>query len=81
MNEDPTDKLIRELQEENERLKAMLEGGGVVVPKGSGEDGIEENDDMTEAGQCSVKSDKAVDAQVCTPSVRLKWSHKKGGLL
>ena len=51
VNEDPTEKLIRELQEENERLQKMLEGGGVVVPKGDGEEGIEEDDDMTPAGK------------------------------
>ena len=51
MNEDPTEKLIRELQEENEKLKQMLESGGVVVPKGDGEGGIEEDDNMTEEGK------------------------------
>ena len=63
MNEDPTEKLIRELQEENDRLKAMLEGGGVQVPKGSGEDGIEEDDDMTPAG----KDERLVTLSVCHP--------------
>ena len=29
MNEDPTDKLIRELKEENERLKNRIKGGDV----------------------------------------------------
>ena len=28
MNENPMDKLIRELREENEKLKKFLEGGG-----------------------------------------------------
>ena len=31
VNEDPTEKLIRELQEENEKLKAALSGGGTAV--------------------------------------------------
>ena len=31
MNEDPTEKLIRDLKEENERLKAQLSGGNVDV--------------------------------------------------
>ena len=29
VNEDPTDKLIRELKEENERLKTRIKGGDV----------------------------------------------------
>lgn len=43
INEDPTEKLIRELKAENERLKAMLSGGKIPVP-----DGDENNSDMTE---------------------------------
>ena len=31
VNENPTDKMIRELKEENDRLKAMLQSGGVSV--------------------------------------------------
>ncbi|XP_070175288.1 kinesin-like protein KIF28P isoform X2 [Littorina saxatilis] len=39
VNEDPTDKLIRELQEENEKLKAMLSGDTkMVVMKDDDED-------------------------------------------
>ena len=30
MNEDPTEKLIKNLQEENERLKKMLASGGKI---------------------------------------------------
>lgn len=32
VNEDPTEKLIRELRQENERLKKMLEKGAMDVP-------------------------------------------------
>ncbi|XP_067130664.1 kinesin-like protein KIF28 isoform X2 [Centruroides vittatus] len=36
INEDPTEKLIRELREENEKLKRMLEKGAVDIPVGPG---------------------------------------------
>ena len=32
INESPTDKLIRELREENQRLMEMLKSGGIVMP-------------------------------------------------
>jgi len=35
VNESPTDKLIRELREENEKLKKLLESGGIPA-SGSG---------------------------------------------
>jgi len=50
VNEDPTEKLIRELQEENDRLKEMLESGGVEIPEGNGEHGIEKQEGMSKAG-------------------------------
>ena len=50
MNEDPTEKLIRELQDENERLKQLLESGGIEVPEGTGEHGIEQEEGMSKAG-------------------------------
>jgi hypothetical protein len=34
VNENPTDKMIRELKEENDRLKAMLQSGGVSIGAG-----------------------------------------------
>lgn len=49
MNEDPTEKLIRELQEENDRLKAMLESG--ALPQGTGENGIEAEEGMSPEGK------------------------------
>lgn len=44
VNEDPTEKLIRELQEENEKLKAMLASGNLEMVAG------EEDDDLTDEG-------------------------------
>ena len=58
VNEDPTDKLIRELQEENEKLKEMLESGGVVVQRGEGEDGIEEMEGMSESGKYTYREER-----------------------
>ena len=45
MNEDPTEKLIRELQEENEKLKAML-GGNVKMEVMQGDD-----EDLSDEGK------------------------------
>jgi len=49
INEDPTDKLIRELKEENEKLKEMLAGGGklekVKTKNDEDEDSGDEDDD------------------------------------
>lgn len=46
MNEDPTEKLIRELQEENEKLKAMLSGNMTMeVMKDDDEDLSDEGKD------------------------------------
>ena len=38
VNEDPTEKLIRELQEENEKLKKMMAGGKVTLSADDDED-------------------------------------------
>ena len=37
VNENPMDKLVRELREENERLKKMFEGGGLTMDVGGRE--------------------------------------------
>lgn len=47
INEDPTAALIRELQEENEKLKEMLASGKVDMSLIQGEG----DDDMTEEGR------------------------------
>ena len=44
VNEDPTEKLIRELQEENEKLKKMMAAGGKI------DLGSEDTAGMSEAG-------------------------------
>lgn len=36
VNESPTDKLIRELREENAKLMEMLKSGGISLPTGGG---------------------------------------------
>ena len=61
MNEDPTDKLIRELQEENEKLKKMLESGEITLPSGSGEGGIEAEEGMTEAGIKTINNSNIIN--------------------
>lgn len=48
VNEDPTEKLIRELQEENEKLKAMLASGKLEMVAG------EEDDDLTDEGNYCI---------------------------
>lgn len=45
VNEDPTEKLIRELNEENEKLKKMLASGGISLA-----DGDMETEGMSESG-------------------------------
>ena len=48
INEDPTEKLIRELQEENDKLKAMLAGKNIDTSALLAEG---EEDDMTAEGK------------------------------
>ncbi|XP_013392684.1 kinesin-like protein KIF28P [Lingula anatina] len=55
VNEDPTEKLIRELQEENERLKKMMEGGNIQVPRGDGDDEIQASEGMSEEEIAALK--------------------------
>lgn len=51
VNEDPTEKLIRELQEENEKLKAMLASGKLEMVAG------EEDDDLTDEERQQIKEE------------------------
>ncbi|XP_066301199.1 kinesin-like protein KIF28 [Branchiostoma lanceolatum] len=44
VNEDPTEKLIRELQEENEKLKKLLESGGIPEKLDDDDDDDDEED-------------------------------------
>ena len=53
VNEDPTAQLIRDLQEENEKLKAMLAGKKLDTSELLAEG---EEDDMTEEGRSEVVS-------------------------
>ena len=54
MNEDPTEKLIRELQEENEKLKAML-GGNVKMEVMQGDD-----EDLSDEGRGPGSQDNVI---------------------
>lgn len=47
INEDPTEKLIRDLHEENEKLKALLASGGKIEKINSEDD---DDDDDDESG-------------------------------
>lgn len=51
MNESPTDKLIRELREENARLMDQLKKGGVVIVQGESQ-GPQEPGGPSEEGSC-----------------------------
>ncbi|XP_052091437.1 kinesin-like protein KIF28 [Mytilus californianus] len=53
VNEDPTAQLIRELQEENERLKKAIESGNLTIIQGDGE----EDDDMSEEEREKIKQE------------------------
>ena len=52
VNEDPTEKLIRELQEENKKLKEMLASGKLPAPRDDDDSEEEEDGDLTDAGRC-----------------------------
>lgn len=56
VNEDPTEKLIRELKEENQRLMDALKKGGVVALSSGDDD--EDKQQMTEEGNCCVETDE-----------------------
>ncbi|ESO96408.1 hypothetical protein LOTGIDRAFT_115884, partial [Lottia gigantea] len=67
VNEDPTEKLIRELQEENEKLKAML-GGNVKM------------EEMEEEYKSRLETNaKEMEEMAKTFEERLKEAHAHGG--
>ena len=49
VNEDPTEKLIRQLQEENKKLKEMLASGKLDSPRDADD---EDDGEYTDAGRC-----------------------------
>ena len=54
MNEDPTDALIRELKEQNEKLKAQL-ASGVVTDDDVKDFGGEDDENLSPAGEAASK--------------------------
>ena len=63
MNEDPTEKLIRNLKEENDRLKEMLEKanagekvGRIDEKQDDDDDDDDDNEGLSEEGIVSVRS-------------------------
>nr|XP_022323498.1 kinesin-like protein KIF28P isoform X1 [Crassostrea virginica] len=86
VNEDPTEKLIRELQEENEKLKAALASGNLTMVAG------EEDDDLTDEERAQIKSEledqyksildknaQEMEDMKKTFEERLKEAEQKGG--
>lgn len=55
INEDPTEKLIRDLQEENEKLKALLASGG-KIEKINSEDDDDDDDDESGLSEEEIKA-------------------------
>ncbi|CAH1773103.1 unnamed protein product [Owenia fusiformis] len=60
VNEDPTEKLIRELNEENERLKQMLASGGIDMSKAS-DVGDEDTTGMSDEEIAALKKEMEED--------------------
>ena len=55
MNEDPTEKLIRELQEENAKLKAALERGEIPKDDDDDDDDKPTTEGISEEGKSSIQ--------------------------
>uniref|UniRef100_A0A0G4FCX4 Kinesin motor domain-containing protein n=1 Tax=Chromera velia CCMP2878 TaxID=1169474 RepID=A0A0G4FCX4_9ALVE len=65
INEDPTDALLRGLKEENERLKALLSGGGSASARMSMlEDEEKENEEMERLRREQEEEIKAMESQI-----------------
>ncbi|XP_064610663.1 kinesin-like protein KIF28 isoform X2 [Liolophura sinensis] len=73
VNEDPTAALIRELQEENERLKKMMESGNMTVIKGDDED----DDDMSEEERASLKEELSQEYESLLAKNQLEMEEMK----
>ncbi|XP_038077973.1 kinesin-like protein KIF28P isoform X3 [Patiria miniata] len=56
VNENPVEKLIRELREENERLKSAMTGGGIVAPEGGVNMSPEEKEKMRQQMMEEIKA-------------------------
>jgi len=64
VNENPVDKLIRELKEENERLKKSLQGGGLpMAVEGAGTMSPEEIAEMRKQMEEDIRAQLALNAQ------------------
>jgi len=64
VNENPVDKLIRELKEENERLKKSLQGGGLpMAVEGTGTLSPEEIAEMRKQMEEDIRAQLALNAQ------------------
>ena len=64
VNENPVDKLIRELKEENERLKKSLQGGGLpLAVEGAGTMSPEEIAEMRRQMEEDIRAQLALNAQ------------------
>ncbi|KAK2174001.1 hypothetical protein NP493_836g01049 [Ridgeia piscesae] len=57
VNEDPTEKLIRELQEENKKLKEMLASGKLPAPRDDDDSEEEEDGDLTDAEKAALRKE------------------------
>ncbi|XP_074645604.1 kinesin-like protein KIF28 isoform X2 [Tubulanus polymorphus] len=72
INENPLDKLIRELREENERLKKAMDGGGMVAqPTGS----PEEMERMRAAMEDEIKAQLLANQELLAESSQ-SWEEK-----
>ncbi|XP_078581839.1 kinesin-like protein KIF28 isoform X1 [Branchiostoma floridae x Branchiostoma japonicum] len=93
VNEDPTEKLIRELQEENEKLKKLLESGGIPTKLDDDSDDEDEEDvkslskdererirkEMEEEMQARIlASQQEMEEMKKTWEEKMKQSHESG---
>ncbi|XP_076437363.1 kinesin-like protein KIF28 [Babylonia areolata] len=86
INEDPTEKLIRELQEENERLKAMLSGDAKMVVMKDDDEELDDaelaklKEEMEEEYKSRLENNqKEMEEMAKTFEERLKEAQLSGG--